>query len=52
MPKNPLESMQAHLCQRLNTRAQDNLLPTGLPFGSPEDCLDCACYLCLGDQPA
>ena len=30
---------------------QDNFLPTGLPFGSPEDCLDCACYLYLGDQP-
>lgn len=31
---------------------QDNILPTGLPLGSPEDCLDCACYLYLGDQPA
>ncbi|MEU2778833.1 hypothetical protein ABZ646_39725 [Streptomyces sp. NPDC007162] len=31
---------------------QDNFLPTGLPFGSPEDCLDCACYLYLGDPPA
>jgi hypothetical protein len=31
---------------------EDNFLPTGLPFGSPEDCLDCACYLYLGDQPA
>ncbi|MGW3314733.1 hypothetical protein [Streptomyces fungicidicus] len=31
---------------------RDNSLPTGLPFGSPEDCLDCACYLYLSDQPA
>ena len=31
---------------------QDNILPTGQPFGSPEDCLDCACYLYLDDQPA
>lgn len=30
----------------------DNLLPTGLPIGSPEDCMDRACYLYLGDQPA
>ncbi|MCY0924493.1 MULTISPECIES: hypothetical protein [unclassified Streptomyces] len=30
---------------------EDNFLPSGLPFGSPEDCLDCACYLYLGDQP-
>ncbi|WP_406491668.1 hypothetical protein OG936_00360 [Streptomyces sp. NBC_00846] len=107
MPKNPPESMQHHLRQRLNTRArerwpqlsgvqvrfrtgfayvtgqlpgeedplplcrfrftgvphtwgfvlylasqgtyQDNFLPTGLPFGSPEEALDCACGLYLGD---
>lgn len=30
---------------------QDEILPSGLPFGSPEDCLDCACYLYVGDQP-
>jgi len=30
---------------------QDNFLPTGLPFGSPEDCLDCAGGLYL-DTPA
>jgi hypothetical protein len=108
VPKNPPESMQHHLRQRLNTHAearwpqlarvdvrfragfayvaaelkdgeelplcrlrftgvlhtwgfalylasrdgyQDNLLPTGLPFGSPEDCLDCAGGLYL-DTPA
>ncbi|MFE5550236.1 hypothetical protein ACFQ71_41830 [Streptomyces sp. NPDC056534] len=107
MPKNPPESMQHHLRQRLNTRAgerwpqlsgvqvrfrtgfayvagqlpdeedplplcrlrftgvlhtwgfalylasrggyQDNFLPTGLPFGSPEEALDCACGFYLGD---
>ncbi|WP_405541457.1 hypothetical protein OG478_03420 [Streptomyces phaeochromogenes] len=27
---------------------QDNFLPTGLPFGSPEEALDCACDLYLG----
>ncbi|MFF7144311.1 hypothetical protein ACFZB5_24260 [Streptomyces nodosus] len=31
---------------------QDNILPTGLPLGSPEDCLDCACYLYLDNQQA
>ena len=30
---------------------QDNYLPTGLPVGSPEDCLDCAGGLYL-DTPA
>lgn len=29
----------------------DNILPTGLPFGSPEEALDCACGLYL-DDPA
>jgi hypothetical protein len=28
---------------------EDNFLPTGLPFGSPEEALDCACGLYLGD---
>jgi len=28
---------------------EDSFLPTGLPFGSPEECLDCACGLYLGD---
>ncbi|MCX5320030.1 hypothetical protein ABZT45_22425 [Streptomyces sp. NPDC005356] len=28
---------------------EDNFLPTGLPFGSPEDALDCACGFYLGD---
>jgi hypothetical protein len=28
---------------------EDNVLPTGLPFGSPEEALDCACGLYLGD---
>lgn len=30
---------------------QYNILPSGLPAGSPEECLDCACGLYLG-QPA
>ena len=30
---------------------QDNVLPSGLPVGSPEECLDCACGLYL-DSPA
>jgi hypothetical protein len=28
---------------------EENFLPNSLPFGSPDDCLDCACY--FGDQP-
>ncbi|MFF1837393.1 hypothetical protein ACFVXE_24770 [Streptomyces sp. NPDC058231] len=28
---------------------EGSFLPTGLPTGSPEDALDCACLLCLGD---
>ncbi|MFF3359526.1 hypothetical protein ACFYWN_44785 [Streptomyces sp. NPDC002917] len=28
---------------------EDNFLPTGPPFGSPEDALDCACGFYLGD---
>lgn len=28
---------------------EENFLPTGLPFGSPEEAPDCACGLCLGD---
>ena len=32
-----------------NERYEDNILPTGLPFGSPEDALDCAFGLYLGD---
>ncbi|MFJ5902003.1 hypothetical protein ACIQFZ_43470 [Streptomyces sp. NPDC093064] len=31
---------------------QDNFLPTGLPFGSPEEALDCACGLYLNDPTA
>ena len=31
---------------------QDSLLPTGLPIGSPEDALDTACGLYLGDPTA
>ena len=31
---------------------QDNVLPTGLPLGSPEDALDTACGLYLGDPNA
>lgn len=34
-----------------NERYGDNVLPTGLPFGTPEDALDCACGLYLGDPP-
>jgi hypothetical protein len=29
---------------------QDNLLPTGLTAGSPEEALDCACWLYLNDS--
>jgi hypothetical protein len=32
-------------------RYEDNILPTGLPFGTPEQALDCACGLYLGDPP-
>ena len=32
-----------------NERYEDNVLTTGLPFGSPEDALDCALGLYLGD---
>jgi hypothetical protein len=28
---------------------EDQVLPSGLPFGSPEEALDCACGLYLGD---
>ncbi|MFJ9523687.1 hypothetical protein ACIRPK_36370 [Kitasatospora sp. NPDC101801] len=106
MPKNPPESMQHHLRQRLNRHARehwphanaitvsfragfayvaaelpgekpfplcrlrftgvlhtwgfalypassdsyrDNILPSGLPTGSPEEALDCACTLYLSD---
>jgi hypothetical protein len=31
---------------------QDNFLPNGLPSGSPEECLDCACGLYLGGTTA
>ncbi|MFD8032778.1 hypothetical protein ACFV3F_29260 [Streptomyces sp. NPDC059717] len=31
---------------------QDNFLPSGLPFGSPEEALDCACGLYLNDPTA
>lgn len=29
---------------------EDNFLPTGLPYGSPEDALDCACGLYVGGR--
>jgi len=35
-----------------NERYEDNILPTGLPFGTPEDALDCAAGLYLGDPTA
>lgn len=35
-----------------NERYEDNILPTGRPFGTPEDALDCAASLYLGDPPA
>ena len=47
----PGEEEPLPLC-RLRFKNEDNLLPTGLPIGSPEDRMDCACYLCLGDQSA
>jgi hypothetical protein len=31
---------------------QDNILPSGLPVGSPEEALDCACGLYLNDPTA
>ena len=31
---------------------EDNLLPSGLPIGSPEEALDCACGLYLNDPTA
>jgi hypothetical protein len=31
---------------------EDSLLPTGYPAGSPEEALDCACGLYLGDPTA
>jgi hypothetical protein len=31
---------------------QDSLLPNGMPAGSPEDALDCACGLYLNDTTA
>ena len=109
MPKNPPESMQVNLRQRLNRHAkarwpalagidvryragfayldgrlpggevlklcrlrfngvmhtwgfaiylassdkyEDNILPSGLPFGSPEEAMDCACGLYLNDPTA
>lgn len=30
-------------------RYEDNILPSGLPSGSPEEALDCACTLYLGE---
>ena len=35
-----------------NESYEDNVLPTGLPFGTSEDALDCACGLYLGDPPS
>jgi hypothetical protein len=32
-------------------RYENNILPTGLPFGSPEEALDCAAGLHLEDPP-
>ncbi len=31
---------------------EDSVLPSGLPVGSPEEALDCACGLYLGDPTA
>jgi hypothetical protein len=33
-------------------RYEDNFLPSGLPVGSPEEALDCACGLYLNDPTA
>ena len=35
-----------------NERYEPNILPTGLPFGTPEDAFDCAAGLYLGDPPS
>jgi hypothetical protein len=32
-------------------RYENNILPTGLPLGTPEEALDCAAGLYLGDPP-
>ncbi|WP_406434685.1 hypothetical protein OHA59_47330 [Streptomyces sp. NBC_01589] len=37
------------MCRTPVCKYEDNFLPTGLPFGSPEDALDCACGFYLGD---
>jgi hypothetical protein len=31
---------------------QDSVLPSGLPVGTPEEALDCACWLYLADPTA
>ncbi|HEX2184113.1 MAG TPA: hypothetical protein VHN78_01235 [Chloroflexota bacterium] len=33
-------------------RYQDSVLPSGLPVGTPEEALDCACGLYLADPTA
>ena len=43
----PLESFAIHLASR--DGYVDNILPSGLPIGSPEEALDCAASLYLGD---
>jgi hypothetical protein len=35
-----------------NEGYEDNILPAGLPSGTPEDALDCAAGPYLGDPPA
>lgn len=35
-----------------NERYEDNILPTGLPFGTPEAALDCAAGFYLGEPTA
>lgn len=39
-----------HLASR--NRYQDSVLPSGQPAGTPEEALDCACGLYLGDPAA
>jgi hypothetical protein len=39
-----------HLASRTTT--EDSVLPSGQPTGTPEEALDCACGLSLGDPSA
>lgn len=38
--------------QASSNKYEDSMLPTGIPIGSPEETLDCACGLYLNDPTA